>query len=227
MSTECRRFEAEGLERIERGEPLGDHFRECPPCRAAVAAHERLRTGLAALPPVGAPPDDWEARVWAEIRSRDKKRWTWRLAPIAAAGLAAALIATVWPGRVEQPGLQIQVRSRAAEVVRSVSARPGDVLQVRGTTGDVPHAELRVYRDGALIFRCGEASPCAREGDSLSAEVPLDSVGRHESILLLSDKPIASPVPKRPDTAAGMNPDLDAAIGDGAKVVTTGAVDVF
>ncbi|MGA9525242.1 MAG: hypothetical protein WBV82_27535, partial [Myxococcaceae bacterium] len=152
MSTACGRFEAEGLERIERGEPLDDHFRECTPCRTAVDAYERLRTGLAALPPEGAPPGDWEARVWAEIRRRDTKRRTWRLAPIAVAGLAAALVVTVWPGRVEQPGLQIQVRSRAAEVVRSVSAKPGDVLQVRGTTGDLPHAELRVYRDGALIF---------------------------------------------------------------------------
>ncbi len=231
MSQVCGRFESEGIERLERGEPLDDHFRHCDPCRAAKSGYERVRSGLTRLPPEGAPPPDWEAKVWAGIYRRDVKRRAWRLAPIFASALAAVAVVIAWPGSVAPPGLEIKVRAQSAEVVRSVSAKPGDVLQVRGHTGGQAKAELRVYRDGVLVFRCGDQTPCKVNGTEISAEVPLQSVGRHESVLLLSDRPLAPP--GTPHTGAetgmnqGMSQDLDAAISSGGKVLTTGAVDVF
>jgi hypothetical protein len=225
MSNDCHRFEAEGIQLHEHEVAFEQHVEQCDECQAAGRGYARVRQALARLPAEGGPPPGWEARVFARIRRNQTHRWGWLWRPAAAASVvaSASLLVMLWPDR-GLPGLEVEVREGVGQTVRTLSAKPGDVLRVRASTAGHRHAELRVYRDGVLELRCTEKSPCLRERGRLSAEVPLSAVGRYESVLVLSDKALSQPPAEQ---LRRMSPDLDAAISAGAKIVTTGAVDVY
>jgi hypothetical protein len=223
MSVECDRFDVSALEQIERGEPLGEHFRDCAPCRMAAAAYETIRGKLAGIEPEGSPAPDWEAKVWAGIRRNEASRRRARWVPALGLSAAAAAVALVaWPGRGNQPRLDVAVEAHGGEAVRGASTRPGDLLRVRGTTGGAKHADLRIYRDGALVFRCTETTPCVTRDQAISAQLPLTSLGRYETVLLIAEQPFG---PSEVETA--MSADLEAALAGGAKLVTSESIDVF
>lgn len=227
MTNSCSRFEAEGLERLERGEALDGHFAQCAECRSAAAAYDRLKTALTRLQPVYLPPPDWEARVWALIRQREAPRRSWRWALGLAGPLAAAvLVIAVWPRAEVSPTLEVQVIEAAAQTVRGVTAKPGDTLRLRATT-PARHAELRLYRDGALVLHCSTRAPCRRDGKVVSADVRLTAVGRYQPVLVFSDSEIAPPPSLSAATGDGMNADMEAALGQKMQVQTSTAVDVF
>ncbi len=84
---------------------LDGHLAGCLACRDALEAQRAVRAALASRPPTLAAPD-FQARVMAAIgRTRvarprsleawierwDFRRWTWRLAPVAAALVVAVL----------------------------------------------------------------------------------------------------------------------------------------
>ena len=85
-----------GLDATER-EMLDRHLATCDGCRAALAAQTLVRTSLHMRPRIDASPA-FHARVTASLRSPaswldslDFRRWTWRLAPVAAAFVFAVL----------------------------------------------------------------------------------------------------------------------------------------
>jgi hypothetical protein len=211
----CDRFEAEGLLKLERGEPLGEHFATCPDCLDARAVYQRLRQDLAGLGADEEPPAGWEARVWARIGERKRKpRWIWFLAPVGAAALAATLFFAM-PRTPLSPSL-VQEVVAGGPVRRAAGARPGDRLDLRAGTAGSPHAELRIYRNGRdLVLQCpGDAGDpsCRRDGDALRASLTLPSAGDYRAMLILDDEPL--PPPRK-----SLDADAGAAFDRGAQVV--------
>ncbi len=219
----CDRFEREGLLRLEQGLPLDEHFSTCPDCRAARAAYQGLRAGLAETGAGYRPPPDWQARTWAAIaRRRDRRRrYLWTLAP---AGLGLAVLALVLipslPRAPLVPSLAVEIAPGAGPVRRGVDAAVGDRLRLRAETAGASHAELRVYRnDSELVLRCSGEPPCERQETVLRASFELTSLGAYQSLLLLSDAPLPAP-------GAGFDADTGAALAAGARLELGAAVRV-
>jgi anti-sigma factor RsiW len=89
---------ADGLLDAAEREALDRHLTTCDNCRAALAAQTLVRTSLQLRPALEASPAFY-ARVTSAMRapaswvdSLDFRRWTWRLAPVAAA-LVIAVVA--------------------------------------------------------------------------------------------------------------------------------------
>lgn len=223
----CDRFDREGVERVERGDPLEGHFAECADCLSKAGAYERIRGALSEMEEIYAPPPNWEAKVWAGIRRKEdgKRNWKWALA--FATPLAAALVTVVvWPRGEVLPSLQVEVIEANDQTVRGVTARPGDLLRLRATA-PTDYAQLRVYRDDQLVIHCSTEAPCKREGDVVIADVPLKALGRYQPVLVFSETEIGTPPSLKGGTANGMNADMEEALGKKMKVQTATAVDVF
>jgi hypothetical protein len=218
----CRRFEEEGLLRVERGLPLDDeHFVTCPDCQEAAAAYDRLRAGIAALGADLAPPERWQARVWQEVETRRARRFRWR--PLVfAGGLAAALVAVLLlraPPPDAAIALRVEVQAGATSR-RGEEARPGDSLALRADIGGAPHAELRVYRnDRELLLHCSDQPPCTRERGAIATALTLDSPGRYQPLLLVGEEPLPAP-------AGELDADAAAAAAAGATVKLGGEIVV-
>ena len=89
---------ADGLLEANERAMLDRHLATCDSCRAALIAQTLVRTSLQSRPPIEASAA-FHARVTSALRSPaswldglDFRRWTWRLAPIAAA-LVIAVVA--------------------------------------------------------------------------------------------------------------------------------------
>ena len=217
----CNRFETEGLPLLERGLPLDEHFAACPDCLAARAAYERLGAEIAALGADDEPPVGWQARVWERLdqrRERRRPRWTGWLGWLVPAGvgmagtsLAALFLIPIRPPAPRPPSLHVEVQA-GATVRRGGEAQPGDLLRLTAVAGGARHAELRVYRnDTELVLRCSTDRPCSRRGDEVRAAVLLDAVGRYQSLLIRSERPL-------PSSVSGLEKDTSAALAAGADV---------
>lgn len=210
----CDRFESEAVLLLERGEPLDEHFSNCPDCLSNRAVHDRLLERLAEVGVDDRPPVNWQAQVWERIEQRrGRRRWRpwWGLVPAAlAASIAALLIVkTPAPG---PPSLQVEVEA-GASVQRGLEAKPGDSLRVNASTGGARYAELRVYRnDAELVLRCSTKKPCSLKGTDLQATVALDGIGRYQPLLLFSEKPLPAA------SAEGLDADTGAALAAGAEI---------
>lgn len=212
MTPRCDRFEAEALLRLERGEPLDEHFAACPDCREARAVYERLRQEIREVGVEEEPPPGWEARVWQRIgERRHRPRWAWVLAPLGAAALAAALFFAL-PRTPSTPSLTQEIIG-GETVVRSASAHPGDRLELRAETAGAPYVELRVYRnERELLLRCPGDSSCKKTGNEIRASLTFPSAGEYQAVLVLDDEPLAAP-------GKGLDSDAGAALDHGARIV--------
>lgn len=212
MTSGCDRFEAEGLLRLERGEPLDEHFATCPDCREARAVYERLRQEIGEVGLEEEPPPGWEARVWQRLEERRRRpRWLWIFTPLGAAALAATLFFAL-PRTPSTPSL-VQEIVGGETVVRAASAHPGDRLELRAETAGSPHAELRVYRnDRELLLRCPGDSSCERTGSEIHAALTFPSAGAYQAVLVLDDEPLAAP-------GKGLDSDAGAVLDRGAQVL--------
>ncbi|HEX3129291.1 MAG TPA: hypothetical protein VH394_18295 [Thermoanaerobaculia bacterium] len=211
----CRRFEDEGLLRLEQGLPLDDHFSTCPDCLAERAAYERLRDAIATAGDGIEPPPGWQAGVWSAIEKRQaaRRRWHgwWLLVPAAAAVLLAILLLRPPVRPVAQLALAVEIEAGAGPVRRGGEAHPGDRLRLRATIGEVSNAELRVYRnDRALVLRCSTGPPCRTGDGTLEADFVLPAIGSYQSLLVTSDRPL-------PEAGAGLDADVAAALAAGAR----------
>jgi hypothetical protein len=201
QGTPCRRFEEEGLLRLEQGLPLDEHFDTCPACVAARARHAQLFEGLSTLGQAYTGRGDWQARVWAGVARRQQSRrslraW-WLALPAAAAALALFLV--LRPGaQPAGPALAYAIIPGGASApMRGDHAKPGDALEVRIQTGGAAHAELRVYRDDdTLIVRCSDAPPCSLRDGALTARVVLEERGRYQIAFVHGAQPIPAPAPQ-------------------------------
>jgi hypothetical protein len=211
MTPRCDRFEAEALLRLERGEPLDEHFATCPDCREAQAVYERLRQEIGEMD-MEEPSPGWEARVWQRIGERRRRpRWAWVLAPIGAAALAATLFFAL-PRTPSTPSLAQEIVG-GETVVRAASAHPGDRLELRVETAGAPYAELRVYRnERELLLRCPGGSSCERDGSEIRASLIFPSAGEYQAVLVLDDEPLAAP-------GKGLDSDAGAALDRGARII--------
>ena len=154
MNSPCDRFETEALLRLERGEPLDEHFATCPDCREARAVYERLRQEIAEVDGEEEPPPGWEARVRERIEQRRRRpRWAWFLAPLGATALAA--FATDWQHLTA-------ARERYAGRLSSGVVRPDLVIPVDTTKAPIT-IRMKEY---AQIHGLGACTP-----DSLQGEV--------------------------------------------------------
>jgi len=211
----CRRFEDEGLLRLEQGLPLADHFAICADCLAERAFYERLRGDIAAAGEGIEPPAGWQAELWAAVEQRKAARrrlWGWwLLVPAAAAVLIAVLLLRPSAPPPARLALAVEVETGTGTVRRGAEAHPGDRLHLRAATGEAGYAELRVYRNNrALVLRCSSEPPCRRGQGTLEAELLLPAIGTYQTLLLTSDRPL-------PATDAGLDPDVAAALDAGAR----------
>lgn len=197
--TACDWLRREGVGAEERGEVavVTAHLEGCADCREDHAAIDRVRADLARLP-APAPQRDWQRQVWATIEKRRKPRW-WRLAlPIAlplagAAAMAGLLLRT--PAPPPETGVLLAVHFEP-NPTRARTRGPGDaavgdlvVLEAAGI--DAPVAELRVYRDDAgLVFQCGAATPCQRQGGKLLARFQIPAIGHYRAFVLTARTPL-------------------------------------
>lgn len=214
----CRRFEEEGLLRLEQGLPLDDHFATCADCLAARAFYERLHGDIAVAGEGIEPPPGWQAELWAAVEERKsagrRLRGWWLLVPAAAAVLIAILLLRPSAPPPARLALAVEVETGTGTVRRGAEAHPGDRLRLRATTGEAGHAELRVYRNNrVLVLRCSTEPPCQRRNGALEAELLLPAIGSYQSLLLTSDRAL----PPLPDTGAGLDPDVAAALQAGAR----------
>ena len=211
----CRRFEEEALVRLEQGLPLGDHFDTCADCLGERAVYERLRRDIAAAGDGIEPPPGWQAELWAAVEQRKAARrrlrsW-WLLVPAAAAVLIAVLLLRPVSPPPVRLALAVEVETGTGTVRRGAEAHPGDRLHLRAATGEAEYAELRVYRNNrALVLRCSTEPPCQRRQGALEATFLLPAIGTYQSLLLTSDRSL-------PETDAGLDPDVAAALQAGAR----------
>ena len=239
----CDRFEREGLLALEQNRPLPEHFLTCPECRKELESYQRLKQALGdpsflkspspaeegvshqAPPGVQAslqPPAGWQERTWAAIERRQRRRsFTRRWIPAAAAIAAALLMLIVLPIQWGPAPVSFHQQIVAdGSVRRGETARPGDSLILMVTTGGAAHAELRVYRDEAqLVLRCSSNPPCVRRGDRLEATLIMESLGRYQPLVLLSERLIPAP-------ASGLDADAGVANAAGARVELGQAIQV-
>ncbi len=218
--TSCTRFEDEGLLLLEQGETLDEHFYTCEDCIAARKAYENLKASLHDIDDGAEPAPGWQDAVLAEVRASDAsagwRRWSAMAAGLAAVAIVVSLVMTQGP---QTAGIDVRVSS-GETVYRSETAAVGDELEVTVSTGGAAHAEVRVYLDGErLILACSDASPCSRDGRSISATLALTALGRYEAVLLLSDEPLPPP-------AGNLDADVLAARDSGATVSFGDPVDV-
>src|SRR5689334_16146345 len=185
---ECERFEREALMMLERGEPLEPHFETCEDCRRKREIYSELVARLASLGAEDRPPAGYEARILERIaseqdhghpQSTNPRRMWW----LASAMIAAALLVTLtmWLVReiestLDPPALQASLTIEVVDadggpIVRGDgSAKPGDRILVHAVTGNLPHAELRIWRGSELIERCTDTPPCRPTSGAIEAE---------------------------------------------------------
>ena len=193
----CRRFENEGLVRLEEGGTLDLHFQSCPDCVKARAAYSALQQRLTALGSDHAP-EGWQQAVWSEIARRGARRPGSRTFGMLAAA-AAVLIATVIAVRMVQPPddgrLLVAEIERSGQIFRGgADAQPGDFLILRARVGTTRHAELRVYQDDRrLVAACSTDAPCVWRDGEIRGRVRLASTGAYQPVLVLSDAPLPAP----------------------------------
>lgn len=225
----CRRFEEEGLARIEQGLPLDDHFATCPDCLAEREVYDRLRGAIASAGDGIEPPPGWQAGVWAAIEERKSARrrlrgW-WFLVPAAAAAILLVALAAVLLLRTPAPpsarlALAVELEAGSGPVRRGTEAHPGDRLHLRASTGEAVHAELRVYRnDRALVLRCSTEPPCRRRQGTLEATFLLPSIGSYQPLLVTSGQTL-------PEAGAGLDADVATAIETGAQATMGTEIEV-
>ena len=67
----CQRFETEGLEAMERGEALHQHFSNCDDCIEQQRKHIALKNLLSSLNQGSIPSQDWQAKVLTAINTKE------------------------------------------------------------------------------------------------------------------------------------------------------------
>jgi hypothetical protein len=201
----CDWLKREGLLAEERGESIAAHLEGCADCQQYHAQINELRADLGKIVVPG-PPERWQQLVWQRIdRSRSARRLVlWFALPVAA---AAALLIVVLRPREEAatgPLLAVAFEHDPQRPRTRGDVAVGDALRVNATVREP--AELRVYREGTLAFRCAGPPACERRGDQLSLRWTIPAVGRYRVILVAA----SAPAPKSLDedaaaaTAAGV-----------------------
>lgn len=107
---------ADGLADEADHERLGGHVSRCAACQHALAVQREARAMLASRPPLEASPafrvrvreliEEEQARSLVTLL--DFRRWTWRLAPVAAALAIAATVGVTRTAVTEDPALMTE-----------------------------------------------------------------------------------------------------------------------
>jgi hypothetical protein len=184
----CEYYWRKGVLLAEREDP-DPHLGGCMDC---LREHRRREEMLRALPLVGASvagDPTWEAKVWSRIAREApgaaRLRWYW--SGLLATAVAALLLSVVDrgkpPERPEQLAALPEIELISGGIMRSVSPSPGDTM--RAAVSD--RQELRVYRDGQLLVRCGrelEASGCRLAGGKVRVELVLAEPGEYRLVAI-------------------------------------------
>jgi hypothetical protein len=183
----CDWLEREGLLAEERGEPIAHHLDGCADCQQRHAQIAQLRADLGRIEVVG-PPERWQAMVWQRIdRSATARRKIvlWFALPVAAA--AALLIFVIRRPVVEtgDPLLAVAFEHDPQRPRTRGDVAVGDSLRIDGTSA----AELRVYREGTLAFRCDGPPACSRVANKLSVRWTIPAIGHYRVVLLAGAVP--------------------------------------
>jgi hypothetical protein len=222
----CRRFEEEGLLRLERGEELDEHFSTCAECRQAWQAYRALGAELRSLGGEEQPPAGWQAEVWRQIEERRGspvpkpgtvpsgpwKRWLGPAMLAAAAVLALVVLIPRWTQPVVTLSLTASVQKGGETRRGAEEAQPGDrlILEARGPRR--ARLEIRLYRgEREWVARCPGGEGCTVRPGRLRWEIPLAAVGTYQTALLESEGDLPAP-------GAGLDADCGAALRAGARL---------
>lgn len=179
-------------------------------------AYARIEQALAALGSEHSPPPGWEEKILAAVDEEEKRRkrepqnkrgtsWWQRLPSVARWSLpvgplvAAAVVALLWVQTKPQEELAELRFARAvmedAPVVRGTDCtlKHGEKLSL---TSRAAHRELRVYRNRALVFRCGTTTPaaspatCVITPEGITATWVPELLGTYEILAAASNQPL-------------------------------------
>ena len=214
MSEPCHRFEAELATRLD-AEPDA-HELACEDCREARAAYRAIAKGIAELP-AEEPPAGWERKLLERIPGSvqplpaprpSRSRWG---AILLAAAVAAALLFFLLrrPPQDERIALAQDVRHAGSDH-RSGGAALGDELTARGPR-DPKGAELRIYRDGALVVRCPSDARCTGDARSVQVSLKLEARGTYRVLSITGGGAL-------PEPTGSLDADAAAATASGAGV---------
>jgi hypothetical protein len=193
----CRRFEQEGLLRLEQGLALDPHFDTCPDCREAQAAYASLRNEMARLEAGEEPPPGWMANVIASVErkgwSDSRRAFGGAAAPWAtsrsALAFAASFVVAVGLG---VSTLQLQKQNHELESLLSTrDSRLGKLetenqrLQESGSRFEAELEELKRPQPNAVIFDLFSREWVQRSGaGSAIAELSLPREARGYVLIL-------------------------------------------
>ncbi len=184
----CEYYWKKGVLLAERDDP-DPHLGGCRDC---LREHRRREEMLRALPLVGASSigdPAWEAKVWSRIAREapgaSRLRWYW--SGLLATAMAAMLLWVVERNkpaeRPEQLAVLPEIELISGGSMRSTSTSPGDTL--RAAVSD--RQELRIYRDGQLLVRCGRdrlAVGCHTVDGKVRVELLLDEAGEYRLLAI-------------------------------------------
>jgi hypothetical protein len=181
---------------------------------------DRIEAALAQLGAEHKPPDGWEARVLAAVRSEQQPRRPWwqiavpALALATAAGIAVLILVRPPLDRplalavVAESPTQVRGEPRGPSRMRGEGMEVravGDVLHVMASGGAGQRA-IRVYRNETeLVIACPGHSACGVASDRITVDLTLAKVGTYTIVAIASEEALpAMPANYNADTAAAI-----------------------
>lgn len=205
VNNPCQRFDEEAIEKLDNGEPLDAHFSQCPDCITAAERHQQLIEALGNLHEIEASEaseisSDWQSRVLDEIAALDQatkepanaantettepptKKFPSRFG--LAAGLAVlALSLPIAYNQLKVPTPNIPLTYsvvQGEQVYRSRDPAIGDTLIILGPKD----AQLRLYRNDQLLYKCGNPEPCTSIENALKVTWQFETRGDYQILLV-------------------------------------------
>ncbi len=190
----CNRFEKEAINLIENGQPLDSHFEDCADCVSAKQKYLRLISLIQEQSQLN-PSEHWQDSVLQNI-AKSKSKKLFRRVSEKMAIAASVLVAGIITFNLYSPALQHQSSNNTSVLSVSIIpsdqqyrgdfVKPGDVLSVSAIIDPKTESELRIYRNGKLVYSCDSSrqKKCAFGRNKVETSYPMNAVGEYQVMIV-------------------------------------------